>query len=317
MTLQEMIRKHAYTPKQSVPDWMIGCFRRRSISFANGESDDQTIVYWMQSRNFTIDLRLPLKEDQVPTRDIADCTPAELAVMANYEGWEAASHWENNRLRWSGGTALQLTDRWPEEAELQRIGNCMIEFAPSGSYVEDWRLQPSAPGPLVGLRLVEEHYPQSGESVPRRGGLIICGDHAALVLGRASPLPAGISTKNLSLPDRVADAIGDPEQLRQLLDFETSVASGNPDQGYAVLHSTVAARVNESLLPDGEFESSEDSNRVQYQFTRGDQTCVWIFEIDVLEPLHNFTLSTPSTDASMSWFGRESETLTRYTRVLT
>jgi hypothetical protein len=29
------------------------------LSFANGESDNQTIVYWFQSRNFTIDLRLP------------------------------------------------------------------------------------------------------------------------------------------------------------------------------------------------------------------------------------------------------------------
>lgn len=313
MTLQKLIRECASSPEQSVPDWMIGCFRRRCISFANGESDDQTIVYWIQSRNFTIDLRLPIKEDQVPARDIAECTPAELAAMANYEGWEATSHWDGNRLKWSGGTALQVTDRWPEEAELRRTGNCMIEFAPSGSYVEDWRLQPSAPGPLIGLRLIEEHYPQSGLRVPRSGGLIICGDYAALVLGRASTL----STGNTALPDQVASAVGNLNQLRQLFDFETSVASGNLTQGFSVLHSTSAARVNEPLLPEGEFDFRADSNQVWFRFVREGQTVVWFFQIDVVESGHDFDLSTPSPEASAEWFRREAPTLTRYTRVLT
>lgn len=312
MTLQELIRQGVHSPEHSVPDWMIGCFRRRCISFANGESDDQTIVYWIQSRNFTIDLRLPRKSDQVPARDLIEYSTGELDVLANYEGWEALSHWDGAHLRWSEGTALQVTDRWPEEAELRRVGNCMIEFAPSGAYVEDWRLQPSAPGPLVGLRLVEEHYPQTGLCLPRGGGLIICGDYAALVLGRPSSLDTGCAT----LPQMVANAGDDPTRLHQVFDFESSVASGNPSLGYSVRHSTQPARVDQSLLPEGEFEHEAGSSQIHYRFTESGQTRVWVFAIDVLEPRHEFALSTSPSAEAKSWFQSEAATLTRYTGVL-
>ncbi len=162
MNLMELAERHARRPATSVPDWMLGYYKRRAISFANGDTDLDTHVCWVQSRNFTIDLRLPLAEDQVPARALADYSAAELQVLANHEGWEALSHWDGERLAWRGDTSLQLHNRWPEPALLSRIGNCMIEFAPSGAYVEDWRLQPSAPGPLIGLRLIEEREVDSG-----------------------------------------------------------------------------------------------------------------------------------------------------------
>lgn len=311
MTLKELIHQCSYSPELSVPDWMIGCFRRRCISFANGESDDQTIVYWVQSRNFTIDLRLPRDHDQVPARDFADYNAKELEVLANYEGWEAESLWDGVRLNWNGGTALQVTDRWPEEAELRRVGNSMIEFAPSGAYVEDWRLQPSVPGPLVGLKLIEEYYPQTDLHFPRDGGLIFSGEYAALTIGRASSLPS-----DLPLPQQVANAVNDPTRLSQIFDFETSVAAGDIIQGYTVHHSTLPGRVDQPLLPNGEFEPGPESNQVRYWFSRGSQTCVWVFQIDVLEPMHEFPLSTSFSEASRTWFRREAETLTRYTGVL-
>ena len=312
MTLQDLIHQHGRSPAHSVPDWMLGCFRRRCISFANGESDDQTIVYWIQSRNFTIDLRLPRQGDQAPARALADYSPGELAILANYEGWIAESHWDGEQLRWEGGTAFQVTDRWPEAAQLKRIGNCMIEFAPSGAYVEDWRLQPSAPGPLIGLRLSEEYYPETGLRLSRGGGLIICGDYAALVLGRSTPMPAG----GPAMPEQVASAGQDPARLDHIFDFETSVATGSLTQGYSVRHSTLASRVGQPLLPEGEFELLDDGNHVQYRFNRNGQSCAWVFEIDVIEPRHEFALSTASSASAGEWFKREAATLSRYTGVL-
>lgn len=313
MTLEELSLQGSYLPGHSVPDWMLGCFRRRCISFANGESDDQTIVYWIQSRNFTIDLRLPCERHQVPAKSLAEYTIEELKVLANYEGWAAPSYWDGARLRWSNGTALQVTDRWPEEAELKRIGNCMIEFAPSGAYVEDWRLQPTAPGPLIGLKLVEEHDTQTGAQFSRSGGLIICGDYAALVVGRPSVMDTGYN----SLPQMVAKASDDPTRLKKLFDFESSVALHTPVLGYKVLHSTQPARVGQSLLPEGDFEYGADCRQLHYRFTMNDQTRVWIFDIDVLEPRHEFALSTPFSAEAKGWFQSEAATLTRYTGVLT
>ena len=39
MTLEELLAHHAQRPARSVPDWMLGYYKRRSISFANGETD--------------------------------------------------------------------------------------------------------------------------------------------------------------------------------------------------------------------------------------------------------------------------------------
>lgn len=312
MTLEELTLHSSYSPRHSVPDWMIGCFRRHCISFANGESDNQTIVYWIQSRNFTIDLRLPCKRHQVPTKSLAEYTTEELEVLSSYEGWAAPSHWDGARLRWSNGAALQVTERWPEEAELKRIGNCMIEFAPSGAYVEDWRLQPTAPGPLIGLKLVEEHHTKSGTQISRSGGLIICGDYAALVVGRPSVLDAGCNT----LPQMVAMASGNHTRLETLFDFETSVALHTPALGYRVHHSTQPARIGQSLLPEGDFEYGAERSQLHFRFNKNGQTIVWVFEIDVLETRHEFPLSTRSSTEARHWFQRETATLTRYTGVL-
>ena len=41
------------------PRRLLGAFRRKSITFCDGTTDEQTVVYWFQSRSFTIDLRLP------------------------------------------------------------------------------------------------------------------------------------------------------------------------------------------------------------------------------------------------------------------
>lgn len=312
MTLQALIDQFTHSPSHSVPDWMLGCFRRRCISFANGESDNQTIVFWFQSRNFTIDLRLPLAVEQVRAAELEDYSATELAVLANYEGWVASCDWTDEKMSWYGGTALQTTDRWPEPAELHRTGNCMIEFAPSGAYVEDWRLQPSEPGPLIGLRLVEEYDPDTGQRFPRAGGLIVCGDHAAWVLGRSRP----IADTTSSLPELAAGAVGDRERLQSLFDFETSVASGSLAQGYTVLHSTRPGRVGQPLLAAGKFDWIEDTRRVEQTFAHDGQNRVRVFEVDVIEPNHEFALKTPSSEDAEGWFQQESNTLRRYTEVL-
>ncbi|WP_408055008.1 hypothetical protein [Stutzerimonas azotifigens] len=307
----ELAERHARRPATSVPDWMLGYYKRRAISFANGDTDLDTHVCWVQSRNFTIDLRLPLAEDQVPARALADYSAAELQVLANHEGWEALSHWDGERLAWRGDTSLQLHNRWPEPALLSRIGNCMIEFAPSGAYVEDWRLQPSAPGPLIGLRLIEEREVDSGRLRHRGGGLIVCGGYAALVLGRPEP----IEEDGRMLRERVAEAAGDAQRLAALFAFETSLAHGSVVDGFQVALSTRPGRVGQPLLSLEGFEPAGEG-QVRQRFEAGGVACQRLFAIDTLEPVFDFPQATGFGADAASWFQREAPTLTRYTRPL-
>ena len=312
MHLAELLQYHQYRPDDGVPDWMLGYFKRCSISFANGDTDTRTHVCWLQSRNFTIDLRLPVDEEQVAAKAWRDYSAAELRAMGNYEGWVADSVWDGETLSWQNEKALQLHGRWQEAAYLKRVGNCMMEFCPSNVYVEDWRLQPSQPGPLIGLRLLQETNLSTGEQYSRDGGLIICGDYAALVLAR----PEAISDESdNALRAKAEQAVGDAAALAQLFNFETSVASGSLAQGYAVELSTCPERQGQTLLSLDGFSTTANSRELTQRIAQQDGRDIERrFVIDTLEASCAFPQFTQTSAQANQWFERERETMCRYTQ---
>jgi len=318
MNLHELIHRYGQRSATGVPDWMLGYFKRYSISFANGETDLHTQVCWLQSRNFTIDLRLPIAAEQLPVKDWAEYSAEELCQLGNYEGWEALCDWEGDVLSWRDtDTSLQFHNRWVEPGILKRFGNCMIELAPSGAYVEDWRLQPSAPGVLAGLRLLEERNLATGEVRHRGGGLIVCGDYAGLVLGRSHSITPAQPYN--ALRSMAVAAQGQAEQLAALFNFETSVAQGSLQDGYQVILSTQPGRVGQSLCTLDGFELVDGTTAIEGGQVRqildcDGIPCERIFTIDTLEPRGDFSISTGFTPAAETWFAREAQTLTRYTK---
>ena len=113
-----------------VPSYLYGAFRRKSISLFNGLTDENTIVYWFQSRSFTIDLRL---KSQLDTH------------VAERQGWVGDTVWDQQQqlLSWEVAHYANYQNhvQWPEPAKLHAIGNSILEFSPSNVYVEDWRQQ--------------------------------------------------------------------------------------------------------------------------------------------------------------------------------
>lgn len=314
MTLQELLTRYGQRAATSVPDWMLGFYKRYSISFANGMTDLHTHVCWLQSRNFTIDLRLPLAADQASAKPLAAYTAEELDILANYEGWAAQSDWDGTALSWRPtDVSLQLHNRWPEPAILKRVGNCMIEFCPSDAYVEDWRLQASQPGPLIGLQLVEEREVTTRAVRHRGGGLIVCGEYAALVLGRSTTIASddGIQLKTL-----VAQIKTNAERLQQLFNFETSVAQGALQTGFNVKLSTQPARLGQPLLPLDGFEYIPETNGVRQLLVVEGTQVERLFTIDTLEANVSFGQTTPFAPSAMQWLETESPTLGRYTAPL-
>lgn len=323
MRLQTLAELHGKRPERSVPDWMLGFFKRYSISFANGLTDIHTHVCWLQSRNFSIDLRLPSDSDQVAAKLFVEYTEQELLQLANYEGWSAASDWDGIMMRWQDANAsLQLHNRWTEPAILKRVGNCMVEFCPSDAYVEDWRIQPSNSGPLIGLNLLEERNLSTGAVRHKGGGLIVCGDYAGLVLGRGQDFQgkeAGINLKSM-----VMQARGHTALLSSLFNFETSVAHGSIEQGFTIKHSTNACRIGQDLFPMDGFEHLilDQDNRlgnvdvVRQKLTIEGTPCERLFSIDTLESFIDYSQSTGFTIEAEDWFKRESSTLGRYAKLL-
>lgn len=357
MTLYELLQAHALRAEGGVPDAFLGWYKRYSISFCDGLTDVHTHVCWLQSRRFTIDLRLPRVAEQPPAahgqalrqgrpEDLAGIPPETWQAWANFEGWKAPATWDGQRLTWHPPQAsLQWHDRWPEPAILHRVGPCMIEFCDSGAYVEDWRLQPSAPGPLIGLHLLHETDDETGALRHVGGGWIVAGDHAALVLGRPDVLPETASTSH-TLRDEVAALLADTalapsaiaRRLRALFAFETSVASLR-EGAHRVLLSTRPDRVGEVLSPIDGFTwmgasaaippggtpgSTEDLipealralPRVRQQLVANGRAVTRLYAVDTLEPHIDFSQQTACTPAAQAWMAREAATLQRYTAVL-
>jgi hypothetical protein len=311
MTLLEIAKTHLSIASYSVPEWMLGAFCRRSISFADGLTDTDTRVFWLQSRGLTIDLRLPLPRDQPALTDHSDA----IRAMSDLEGWYAHTCWENNLLSWCNGASYQLHNRWPEPAQLRRVGNCMVEFAPSGAYVEDWRLlNESHKGPLIGLELESEMDVATGVVSARQGALIINGEYAGMVLGRTH---TALETDWIANGRRLKEVVtAQPDHVEALLNFQTVIAKRAADGRYCVEHSLDSDHVGGFLAFDGFTYAKSERKLIQRLHYEG-REIERVWRIDCLEASFEYCRSTPVNNPSIrQWRAGESPTLDRYTRTV-
>lgn len=294
MKLAQLLGKLTPTGLDSLafPEHLLGAFRRKSITFCTGVTDETTIVYWFQSRSFTIDLRLPE----------AAATP-----VCERQGWIGDTLWDDatRQLSWRIERSYQPRNQWPEPAGLSFIGNSVLEFAPTGAYVEDWRQQ-SCAGPSLGLRLTEACDEATGEHLAMDGGLVLAGEHAAFALSRHPRLEAALSGMR-SLEQVLAERIATEEEIAS---YEVSVAVG----GDAVTASTRADRVGQPVVPD-DFEIDGDG-LVTLSRVVGGAPCLLRFAVDHYVPEFAFATRTASTPEAARWMEQEAGHLLRHAEVL-
>lgn len=145
----------------TVPDELLGCWQRQWIQYADGSRDDTSVVVWVQLPSRMADIRLSAEAMSLAGRTgFADCTAADLLVLAANDssaGTTVCSPFEcgddgvrRATAEWSSTIGFQEVSRFPEPGllELNADGDVMIERAPSGAYVEEWRVLPGTRGPL-------------------------------------------------------------------------------------------------------------------------------------------------------------------------
>ena len=306
MTLEELA---AVTPRSSsapVPAWSQGCFHRRSIVYANAAEDLASQAIWLQVQGVAADLRIPAWRPDVSARSsLHDCSVEELLDLAAVEGGVADACWANGAVSYDNPAAFQPHDAWPESGLLQRVGPALIDFAPSGAYVEDWRLQPGSAGLMVGLRLMFETG-LDGLTRPRDGGLLICGDHCLFSLDRRRPLPASTPVQ------QQMRAAGDPFAFADMaFDGEVSYARRQPDGAYRIALSTNPFRQGGEVPVAGGFCQTSITAVLRQHIGQGDQAIVRQWRIDTLLPHADITLTTEPDKTGAAWLKREGKTLLR------
>lgn len=300
MSLAALARSHPYAEPLAAPEWTLGCFHRRCITFATGIEDTATRVIWIQSHGLTTDLRLPLHRPDVLGRGgLAACTPQERAQLARGEGFIARTAWDGALMSWDTLTAFQPYNKWPEPGRLQRVGACLIEWAPSGVYVEDWRLQPGSAGLSVGLELISETG-VDGVERPRSGGLVIAGTHAILLIGRRGPLVEGRAHDLLAAV---------PELWPEVFDAEVAYARLGPN-GWTTQLSVNALAEGARLFDDASFSQGPQPNTLVQR--NEDTQSGWrerLWRIDTLLADQARGPGTPASPEGLVWLTREADAL--------
>ena len=288
MNLFEVIKTLKPTTPQPeiIPGFLYGAFRRKSISFYNGLTDENTIVYWFQSHSFTIDLRL---KSQTGT------------AVQERQGWIGNTFWDNasQLLSWDVKDYANYQNhvQWPEPARLHAIGNCILEFSPSNVYVEDWRQQIQH-GLFLGLRLQSAFEGQSGQKLEMDGGVIICGNHIAYALTRLPEVQSAVAQMDLKAVD--------PTVFALLESFEVSIGT----DGQAKTYSTCSSETGKAFNLEN-FEVLNGSSLVQHVILDGRDIDL-IFELDIYQPDYQFQYTTPTTTQAESWLKSEQDHLMQH-----
>lgn len=300
MNLSEFAAAQPYAEPPAVPEWTLGCFHRRCITFATGVEDTSTRVVWIQSHGLTADLRLPARRPDVARHaDLAACTPRERAELARGEGFIARTAWDGQKMSWNTLAAFQPYDKWPEPGRLERVGACLVEWAPSGVYVEDWRLQPESSGLSIGLELVSE-TDVDGATRPRSGGLVVAGRHAILLIARRSPLPEC----------RAHELLGStPELWNEVFDADVAYARLGPG-GWTTELAINPFRQGSPLFDEAAFTPGPQPNlMVQHNVDAQSPWRERLWKVDTALADQARPARTPAGPAGLAWLDREADAL--------
>lgn len=275
----------------SLPAYLLGVFRRKSISFANGLTDEKTIVYWFQSKSFTIDLRLK---------------NAKTTPILERQGWIGDTLWDNEQqeLSWNVTSNYQNHVQWPEPARLHSVGNAIFEFSPSNSYVEDWRQQATR-GLYLGLRLFKIENLKTNENYSADGGLIICDHFIAYTKSRHPDIQ-----QRFGYDESLNEAFSQQQiSAQDIQDYEVSISFD--DQNIDL--STTSDRVGQKI--DLENFTLLDAETLVQQQTIGGENCLLYFKLDMYQPDYYFTTITDTSSESMSWYSHEKNHLFHHAKI--
>ncbi len=225
--------------KQTVPDRMIGCWIRRYIQFPDSTQETATRVIWVQTASGMGDMRI--RADRPALRHcsgLADCSDAELLALAEQDcscartvlDESTAPHPTATWPRGADGFANQPVSNFPEPGWFawREAGVCMMEWAPSGAYEEEWRLQTGSQDFAVHLALA---------AAAPAACLYIAGDYA--MMARDS---SGKAELKKPLPEIVAARLHTRAAAEALLDGEFSFARRRNNQSYEIQLSSLPWR---------------------------------------------------------------------------
>lgn len=122
--------------KKSVPDWLVGVWRRLSIE-ENGKRDTTTQVFWLQTHSCFGDIRIPENRPVVSSFD--NLTAQEAIAIGEQDGFAGFTHLRNDFCHWHHTMDYHPNSEQTDIGQLSWEGDVLVEIGPDNSYKEEWQ----------------------------------------------------------------------------------------------------------------------------------------------------------------------------------
>ncbi len=119
------------TELPQAPDWLVGLWRREAIELQDGTSDRMTRVFWGQTLNLFVDIRIPMdRPSRTGCLGFEDFTIEELTQLSEQHAFAGHVLVEDETCTWRGTSCTRkaarirssqwITTRFTTETSVER-----------------------------------------------------------------------------------------------------------------------------------------------------------------------------------------------------
>lgn len=218
---------------KSVPQRWRGVWRRLALERADGSTDTESLVLWLQTETLFADIRVPhSRPDFSGVEDFADLGPEQAAFLARQDGFAGVLHAAGDQARWERRIDFNPPAATPDEAKLSRSRRMLVATGVHSNSIEHWWCEDP-----WGASDTEILINRTDCILLRASGVFLYAEER-----RANPPAPG------TLAERVAEAEC-PEEFAALLNCEISVGTIS-DDGWRIGGSTLPWREGAEIDPE-------------------------------------------------------------------
>lgn len=239
------------------PEWVVGLWRRESITLSDGTVDRDTRVFWGQTRSLYVDLRVPADRARCSAaQSFPDLTPPDVRLLAKQKGFAGHISIVGDQCTWFRDIDYQPDTGRPDTGRLRLDGDLLYETGEASSvigagYEEVYHRDRRGDRLRAALRLLNADGALFG-GVARPGTvLILLDDRFLLARPRASALPAAECLQSL-----IDDAEFDRSLVHACLDCEVCLGTIEPRARWQIELSTIPFREGKRLFAPATAEIS-------------------------------------------------------------
>jgi hypothetical protein len=246
------------------PDWLVGLWRRDSITLSDGTVDRTTRVYWGQTKTLYVDIRVPADRPNLRgCRSFGQLTHDNIRRLAEQHGFAGHIMVADLKCTWTRVVDYQPDTGRPDTGRLRLEGDALYEMGEASSvigsgYEEVYRRERRGDDLRAALRLAGAEGKEFGGEAAQGAILVILDDRFLF----ARPRPVGLPRAD-ALQDLIDAAGDDRARIHAYLDCEVAIGSIDASRPWTIHLSTIPFREGDRLFAPASVTIDESANTLQ------------------------------------------------------